>query len=104
MVDYAYDDGFDIYTTDRGDWATVAGYDEFEQDVITALMDLMQELPGSVASDSALHSKVNLAVSRVAGDFEEIQSVESVRTNVRADNVLEVAVKYNSGEVFTEEI
>jgi hypothetical protein len=104
MVDYAYDDTFDIYTNSRGDWETVDGFEEFEQDVITELRGLLDQISGSTESDQSIHAKAKLAVHRVADRFDEIETVEFVNTEMRADNVFEVAVRYNSGETFTDTI
>lgn len=106
MVDYSINSDFDIHFTEWGDFAVVDGLEEFEQDVVIRLHENQKSIYRDEAGRKIEREKIRLSVTRVAKEFDVIDSIENISiTEVQAaDKSYQVEVTYKTGDIFTEEI
>jgi hypothetical protein len=105
MVDYSINRDFDIYFNEWGDFVTVDGLAEFEQDVVIQLHDNLESVISGSNSENA-EEKITLEVARVARQFDVIDSIKNidVSRSFEGRGTYEVLVTYNTGDTFVEEL
>jgi len=106
MVDYSINKEFDIHLTKWGDFVTVDGREEFEQDIVIQLHDKFDEVLGFRGSRDSTKHKIKLAVTRIAEEFDQIDSIKNIDV-VRsrdASSTYQVEVTYDTGDTFSEEL
>lgn len=104
MADIGLNGNFSVYLDDQNDIAYVNGRDAFEQEVVIKITDyLYAETIGDVSLTN-LKSAVKLQISRVANDFDEIESIESVDISRTGQGTLETTIIYDTGEPLTFEV
>lgn len=106
MVDYGINGDFDIYFSDFRDFVEVDGRAEFEDDVVTRLHDEFRDVIGRRGIDDTIEQKIELAVTRVARDFDIIDSISRInifRVDFEPDTI-GVEITYNTGDTFEETI
>lgn len=105
MVDYSINENFDIHRNEWGDFVTVDGLAEFEQDVVVQLHANQRDLIYQNKSDTT-KQKIKLQVQRIARQFDVIDSISriSVEKTLGEEASYEVEVWYNTGDTFKEEL
>lgn len=106
MTDYSIDNNFDLHFNDVNDFVTVDGRREFEQDLVVRLHFDLADLLGTDLRSTNTEKKITLLATRVAKEYDQLDSLEEVSVNRSVDqpNTLDVQITYSSGEIFEETI
>jgi hypothetical protein len=105
-MDYKLDEDFDIEFTDWGDFKTVDGREEFEQQLHVRLHDNQRRILGDKSSSETTKEKIRQIVARVAKQEGVIERVASLNISdlSSASQSINVELAYDTGETFTESL
>lgn len=106
MVDYSIDGSFDLHFSQRNNFATVTGREEFHQNVIIDIHHRLKNLTGDADSYSNLTEKINLQVSRTAKKYNKIDSIEKINVSrlFNKPGTVSVEIVYGIDDSFQETI
>lgn len=105
MVDYSLNNQFDFHGNGAGQFKTVRGREEFQQNVIKELHFRLDGLVGLNFSSNVFEERVSLIVNRIAEESQIIEGVEEVSIDeTNEKNRISLKVVYDSGDSFQETI
>jgi hypothetical protein len=104
MVDYSIDDSFDLHFNEVNDFETVAGREEFEQDLLIECDAQFGDIIGGLRTSQNIEQKIELLATRIAKKFDVIQSISriDVRQIPERADAISLNIIYTSGESFEE--
>ena len=104
MVDYSVGENFDIFKTEYNDIAEVDGLEEFEEDLVVKLDDLLDEYTGGYKNSGTLEEKVVLIATRLARESDILDSVARINATDLPEQkeTLAIEIIYESAQNFNE--
>lgn len=77
-MDLSLNDEFSVHLDDRNDLAVVEGRAAFEQSVVVRVTDRMHDSIMGATGRQNIEEKIHLAVSRVARNHDQLDSIASI--------------------------
>lgn len=106
MVDFKLDSDFSPYQDDTGNFPSVSGSDEVEQTIPLLLTDYLEDTALGTTSDELIKQKIKLQVTRLAREYDPIDTIRSLSISASPDkpNTFIVEVGFETVDEFSFEL
>lgn len=106
MVDYSVNSNYDLHFNENGEFETVDGLAEFEENLMIKIDYNFATLIGEYKNLDTASQKIRLMVTRLAKDFDVIDQIKRIVITEPEDKpeTLSIDVFYTTGDTFEETI